>query len=386
MGAPRAAVAARHHRGPVPLGPRRVGVGEQLLLRRGAGGHQKLEGLRVRVDRRRQLHHRGQVARIAVADGDLGGHLRRQLVEHPRAASTRRCRDRRHAVPHDPALVHTGGRADRRRGRGADACRGADVPVQQPRRVTRTPADAGRVRDDARARGRPYRVARRRWRVRRVRVPRQGAPGVPRAPCLRARVPRLRPAEARTARRTALRARRRAARVGRMVDRAGAALACGRPSLHRRIAGQLVLERAVRLQRLWPAHRQRARQRRWSWGRWRTTGHRAVGPDRVDPVVQRRVRRPGVVVAPRRVDPHRRRARVHVEAAADGSHARRADPVGRDVVRDRRDLQPVEGDHPRVLHRRARARDRRADRYRRRDVLAATQRGMGAAGCSRASW
>ncbi len=56
----------------------------------------------------------------------------------------------------------------------------ADVPVQQPRRDARALSRRERVRDDACARRRPAALARRRRGAGRLRVPRQGAAGVPR--------------------------------------------------------------------------------------------------------------------------------------------------------------------------------------------------------------
>ena len=57
------------HRRPLPLGPRRVGLGQQLLLGRRAGRDEELEGVLLRLVRRRELHHRRQAAGVAVGDG-----------------------------------------------------------------------------------------------------------------------------------------------------------------------------------------------------------------------------------------------------------------------------------------------------------------------------
>ena len=70
------------HRRPLHLGPRRQRLGQLLLLRRRAGGHEELEGDVLRLLRLVQLHHRRQAAGLPVADGDLGADLRPQLVEH----------------------------------------------------------------------------------------------------------------------------------------------------------------------------------------------------------------------------------------------------------------------------------------------------------------
>ena len=119
----------------LPVGPRRVGLGELVLLRRGAGRHEELEGVLLRLHRRVELRHRRQDPRVVVGHGAVGARLRRELVEHPRTAGARRRRRGRHPLRHGQALVlagaallagavfalHAGGRAD--------------VPVQQPRRA-----------------------------------------------------------------------------------------------------------------------------------------------------------------------------------------------------------------------------------------------------------
>ena len=86
--------------GALPLGPRRVGLGELVLLGRGAGRHEELEGVLLRLDRRVELHHRRQDARVAVGDGDLGRassgstrgacSFRRRSKASPRSASCSR--------------------------------------------------------------------------------------------------------------------------------------------------------------------------------------------------------------------------------------------------------------------------------------------------------
>ena len=54
------------------------GMGQQLLLGGGAGRHQELEGLLLRLLRRLELHHRRQASGLPVGDGALGPHLRRE--------------------------------------------------------------------------------------------------------------------------------------------------------------------------------------------------------------------------------------------------------------------------------------------------------------------
>ena len=118
---PALAHAARRHRRPLPVGPRGERVGQLLLLGGGAGGDQELEGVLLRLLGLVQLHHRRQAARVLVADGDLGPHLRAQLVEHAGAAGPRGCRDRRPGLPVRPALVQRAGRDPRWCRRGTHA-------------------------------------------------------------------------------------------------------------------------------------------------------------------------------------------------------------------------------------------------------------------------
>ena len=72
--------------GSLPVGPGRVRLGQRVLLRGRAGHDEELEGLLLRLVRQRQLHHRGQDAGVAVGHGGLGAALRRERLEHPRAA------------------------------------------------------------------------------------------------------------------------------------------------------------------------------------------------------------------------------------------------------------------------------------------------------------
>ena len=79
----------------LPVGARRVRLGQLLLLRRRAGRVGVVEGVLLRLLRRGQQHHRRQDAAVAVADGAVGEDLRPVVVEHPRAAGAdgrrRRC-------------------------------------------------------------------------------------------------------------------------------------------------------------------------------------------------------------------------------------------------------------------------------------------------------
>ena len=130
--------AARRHRPAVPVGARRIGLGQLLLLRRRPGRVGVVEGVLLRLLRRREQHHRRQDTAGDLADGPVGPDLRAVVVEHPRAAGARR-RGRGLAAARDgPAYDGIRGRRpDRGRRDGADAGRGADVPLQQPRRDAR---------------------------------------------------------------------------------------------------------------------------------------------------------------------------------------------------------------------------------------------------------
>ena len=121
--------------GPVRVGARPGGLGQQLLRRGGPGRHPELEGVLLRLPRRVELHHRRQAARVAVGDG---------AVRRGCSASTRGacwCRRRSRAsltVWLTYAIVRRwfdapAAPAGRRRP-GADAGGGAHVPLQQPRR------------------------------------------------------------------------------------------------------------------------------------------------------------------------------------------------------------------------------------------------------------
>ena len=83
---PGAAGAAGRHRGAVPVGAGLIGLGQQLLRRRGAGRHAGLEGLAVRIAGRGQRDHRRQAARRNVGDGVVRQAVRLQRVHDAAAA------------------------------------------------------------------------------------------------------------------------------------------------------------------------------------------------------------------------------------------------------------------------------------------------------------
>ena len=108
--------AAARHRAAVPGRAVRVGLGQPVLLGRGRGRQQELDGVPVRLARLVQLHHRRQAAGLAVGDGPVGADLRPELVVDPGAAGARgRGRGR--------AAVRRGASACRRRPPGCSPAR-----------------------------------------------------------------------------------------------------------------------------------------------------------------------------------------------------------------------------------------------------------------------
>ncbi len=135
------------------VGPRRIGLGERLLLGGRPGRHEELEGVLLRLVRLVELHHRRQAAGVAVGDGALGAPVRREL----RGASSCPRRSRawpRSASSTSPCAAGSGPGAALLAGAGArlDAGRRADVPLQQPRRPAGPAARRRRLRHRPRAR------------------------------------------------------------------------------------------------------------------------------------------------------------------------------------------------------------------------------------------
>ena len=202
----------------------------------------------------------------------------------------------------------------------------------------------------------------------RLRLPGQDAAGVPRRARLRARLPRRGAHHDLAARLAPPGRRRRDARRGRLVGRDRRALARLEPAVHRRLAGQQHPQPDLRLQRLRPAHRQRDRQRRRRRPRrWREQ----VGPDRHHEAVRHGDGDADLVAAPRRPAVLRPDAVGHAPGRAQRRSACRRADLGLVARRHRPRLQLREGHHPPLLHRRARAGDRRARRDRRGLGLAA---------------
>ena len=312
----RADRAARGHRRPLHLGPVALRVGQRLLLGRGAGRWGELEGVVLRLVRRRERDHRRQDARGAVGHRAVGADLRAEQLERPRPAGAHGRRVRRAAVRGGQAGRRAGRRADRRRGAGPDPGRGPDLPVQQPGRPARAGADRRGVRDAASRREGRHPVAGAGRGAGRRRLPREDAPGLPRA------AGADRGVAARRARRLvaadpgpAARGRRDAGQRGLVGARRGAVARRLAP-LHRRLADQQRAGARVRLQRLRPADRRRDRQRRRQPRRWLgADGHHAAvrlrdGRRRLVVVARRARAARGADVAHPRGSPTRRPPRA----------------------------------------------------------------------------
>ncbi len=97
-GRPWELIACWWHRRPLPVGPLRFRVRELLLLGSRAGRFGELDGLVLRLPRRRQQDHRRQAPRRDLADGPLRAAVRAELVEHPRPRGTAGRGQRRRAV------------------------------------------------------------------------------------------------------------------------------------------------------------------------------------------------------------------------------------------------------------------------------------------------
>ena len=229
-------------------------------------------------------------------DGHLGADLRPQLVEHPRAPGARGRRRGRAALR---SPCGAGSRAGAALLGGAVLAltpgRGADVPLQQPRRAAGAAAHRRRLRapcaalEAAQTCGWSLAGALRRASASSPRCCRRSSS----SPASRSSTcsPRRRRCAGASA--AFVRGRACSSPAGwwvAIVD----ALAGGGPALHRRLAGQQHPQPDLRLQRLRPDHRQRDRAA-WAGG----TGRREhVGPDRHHPSLRRRVRHPDLLAPP----------------------------------------------------------------------------------------
>ena len=376
LGPPRPLPLCSRRRRSLPGRPRRERLGERVLRGRRAGRVEELEGVLLRLVRLVELHHRRQAARVAVGDGPLGAALRLQL------AGACSCRRRSRASLRSALLYATVRRLVRSPAAGllagavlaTDARRGADVPLQQPRRAARAAARRRRLRADAgarAARSTRWLVARRRAGRLRRSWPRCCRPS---SSCPASRLVYLLAAPTRCGGGVA--ARCAGGRVL-VVRPAGGSRSSrsGPPSsrpVHRRLAGQQHPQPDLRLQRLRPDHRQRDAAASAAAAAAAAPG--MSGPDRAHPAVRRArwaTRSPGCC-PPRWCSScsacWRRRG-----AAAHRPAARRGAALGRAGSRHRARLQLRAGDHPPLLHGRARAGDRRARRDRRAVDLGAAR-------------
>ena len=268
MGTPGAGGAFDDHGRAVPVGPRRLGLGEQLLRGSRGGRYPELEGLLLWLVRLVQLHHRRQAAGVAVDDGTLGQDLRPQLLEHARAPGPRRCGHGGPGLRRRPEMVPGPGRAAGRHRRGVHPGGGPDVPLQQPRRPIGAAAHRSGLRHHAGHRERPTALAHARRRAGGLRLPHQGissrAGGARHQSCL----PGGRGPDLASSPVAPTGGSRGHGGGRRLVGAGGHAHPRRRSSVYRRVAKRLVVERHLRIQRLRAPDGERGRQRhRGVWGR-----------------------------------------------------------------------------------------------------------------------
>ena len=153
------------------------------------------------------------------------------------------------AVSDRAAHQRTGRGSDRRCGAGADPGRGADVPVQQPRRAAGAAAGGRRVLHGAGDRDGKHPLDGVGGLRHRLRVPDEDVAGVPDRARSRAGVPRRGAGRHVEADRQATRRRRHDDRVGGVVHRTGQPVARRLAPLHRRLHRQQPAAAGVGLQR-----------------------------------------------------------------------------------------------------------------------------------------
>ena len=124
-------VAGRHGR-VVPVGPRGIRVGQQLLFGGRSGRDQELESLFFRVIGFVKLHNRRQAPRRPLGHGNIGPHFRPLFVEHPRPSGPGGGGGGGHSVRHRPPLGIGRSRPAGGDRHGLYPRGGVDVPVQQP--------------------------------------------------------------------------------------------------------------------------------------------------------------------------------------------------------------------------------------------------------------
>ena len=212
----------------------------------------------------------------------------------------------------------------------------------------------------------------------RLRLPGEDDAGVPRRAGLRARLRGRRAYDGASADRAAACRRRRDDRERGLVGRDRRPVARIVAADDRRLVGQQHPQPDRRLQRLGASHRQRW----WPRRRWRRRGQ-LQRRDRRSAAVQRPDGRAGVVAAAGGAARAGGRAGVALARAPHGPHPRRTDVVGQLARRQRPRVQPQRRRHSHVLHRGARAGDRRARGDRRRGRVAQA-RAVRCPGASRA--
>ena len=146
---------AGRHRGALPVGPRRVRLGQLVLLGRGPGRLAELEGAVLRIERRRNFI---TVDKPPASLWIMGLSVRlfglsSWSILVPEALMGVACVGVLYATV--KRWFGAGGRPARRRGAGADPGGHADVPVQQPRRDARARPDLRGVLHHPGPRGRP---------------------------------------------------------------------------------------------------------------------------------------------------------------------------------------------------------------------------------------
>ena len=307
MGPAGAHRAAGHHGIRIFMGPERLGLRQQLLRGRRAGGHEELEGVLLRLDRFIELHHRRQAAGIAVGHGAFGADLRLLELEHARTPSPGRCRLSRDPLRDGQALVRRAGRPAGRRGLGVDTRGGADVPLQQPRRAARAASRRERLHPHPCAREGRNPLARGHRSAARFCLLGQDDAGLHRGSGVLLRVPSRGAHVAGSAHQAARGVHRGPGRGRRLVGDDSRALAGRVAADDRWLARQQHLEPDLRLQRIRPAREQRCGRK------WR----RIQRSDRRLPAVQRPYGWPSIMAVARRAA----RARDGVGRALAGRRA-----------------------------------------------------------------
>ena len=185
------------------------------------------------------------------------------------------------------------------------------------------------------------------WTPRRLRLPHQDAPGAVGGSGIRARLPGVRADDLASTNRAVGVGVRRPRGVRRVVGGGGQRLAGVQSPVHRRLAAQLHRRADRRVQRSRPAHGQRDRQRRRGRRWWQ---HRQLGPDRLEPDVQQRVREPGGMAAPGRPHAAGRRSSGEATGAPHRPGPGRPAHLGRLAGGDPGRVQLRRRDHPPLLH------------------------------------